>query len=167
MITFPWMLTAHREFRTTGNVHHSVQWLAFPTHQTRRVPTRSGFHLSLAQNIMKNKKQPIRSHHIRVAPKNIGFRLDRQLRQRTTVHEVLSHAVPRVDQIIEMRQKTQQIRLQLRGHVAYRGGVISELSESVDGVEYREARRTFDLHTAQLPRKAPESLINVVLHLTQ
>jgi hypothetical protein len=42
-----------------------------------------------------------------------------------------------------------------------------ELGESFDGTDRREIGQSFDLQIAQLDQRDPESLITVVLQLTQ
>jgi hypothetical protein len=167
MIKLHSMPTAHPRIPHDGKVLHSMQCLAFPSHQIRRTPARRRSNLRSGQDILKNEGLPMRSRHVRVLPKKVVRPLDSQLRQRGLAREPLSQAMPMTDQIIERPQKTQQIRPQLGSRVTHRGRVIPELGESFDGVEPREIGRTFDLPFAQLHLKVPVRFIEVVLHLTQ
>jgi hypothetical protein len=62
------------------------------------------------------------------------------------------------DQIIEMRQKTQQRHPQPGSHVTHHGRVIPEIGQRFDGAEHREILRTFDFRIAQLYRKVQKIL---------
>jgi hypothetical protein len=145
MINLLCMLTAGCKVPTTNDVRHSVQCLAFPIHQAQRVPALTGFDQRPVQNIMESNMMPMRGHYVRVSSKKTAHPLDSQPRQRITARELLSPAMPMADQIIEMRRKTQQIRLQHRGLVTHRGRVVPKLGETFDGAERREIGLTVHL----------------------
>lgn len=66
-------------------------------------------------------------------------------------------------QIIDIPQKTQEIHSQPGNHVAHCGRVIWELDQRFEGIEHWE----IDMHVARLHRKVTESLVEIVLHVTQ
>jgi hypothetical protein len=106
------MPATHLKFSTTDKVHHSMQWLAFPARQTRDISAGTGLVLGSAQNVLENKKLPVRIHHHFGDPSRKAIRqLDSQLRQRRAVPEQLNQAIPMTGQIIKMRQKSLQRRL--------------------------------------------------------
>jgi hypothetical protein len=81
----------------------------------------------------------------------------------TTAHELFNQAIPVTDQIIETRQKTQQMHPQPGIRVSERGQVSRALGDNFYIVKHREIGRLFDLQIAQ-----PHSnLVKVALHLTQ
>jgi hypothetical protein len=54
------------------------------------------------------------------------------------MRKLLSYAAPMANQIIDIREKTQEIRRQPGSHVAHRERVMPEPSEGFDGVERLE-----------------------------
>lgn len=133
MIKIPCTLTAHRQFPSTGKVHHSRQCLAFSTHQTQCAPAGMEFDLLTARHILENKGLFVLNYHVRVSLKNVIRLVD--LRRRCIVaRRLLSQDMPITRTIIEICCK---IPPQPVCHVNHCKSMTSKFGRNFDGVEPR------------------------------
>jgi hypothetical protein len=99
------LLHAHTALMN-DKVHHSTQYLPFPTQQTACVPARGGLSLNPTHTIRQNKHISTPSHSVGILSMTMIHSLDSQLQQSISACGLPSPTVPVNEHIIETPDKS-------------------------------------------------------------